>query len=54
MNLYEKALKKIKTDEKCKPNFCCPPIINIPNVSGPTGLLGLLALLGCKAKQVEF
>ena len=36
MNLYEKALKKIKTDEKGKPNFYCLPIINILNGSGPT------------------
>lgn len=35
-----KSTKKIKTDEKCKPNFCCPPIINIPNGSRPTGASG--------------
>ena len=27
MMSYEKALQKIKDDEKCKPNFCCCSII---------------------------
>mgnify|MGYP003290384264 CR=1 FL=1 len=38
-----KSTKKIKANEKCKPNFCCPPIINIPNgngYAGPTGAQG--------------
>lgn len=34
MNRYEKALKKIKESEKCKPNLCCCSIV------GPTGQQG--------------
>lgn len=30
MNIYEKALQKIKEDERCKPNFGC-------SIIGPTG-----------------
>ena len=32
MMSYEKALQRIRNDEKCKPNFCCCSII------GPIGL----------------
>ena len=30
MNMYEKALQKIKEGEKCKPNFCCCSIVGKP------------------------
>ena len=40
MNIYEKALQKIKNDEKCKPQFC---IISGPTgPTGPTGATGRL------------
>lgn len=38
MNKFEKALQKIKEGEKCKPSFCCCPIIG---PTGPTGAAGL-------------
>lgn len=34
MNIYEKALQKIKEDERCKPNFCCS-IIEPTGATGP-------------------
>jgi len=40
VNMYEKALKKIKEDEKCKPNFCCYPITGATGATGPTGPTG--------------
>jgi len=36
--MYEKALKKIKEDEKCKPN--CYSMIGVIWPTGPTGLIG--------------
>lgn len=44
MNSYEKALKKIEHDQKCKPN--CTIIINSNNVAGPTGPTGPQGLQG--------
>ena len=39
MNIYEKALKKIKEDEKCR-NACGGFAIGIPGPTGPTGPAG--------------
>jgi len=38
--MYEKALQKIKEDEKCRPNFCCCSIIGATGPQGENG--GLL------------
>lgn len=40
MDMYEKALKKIKEDEKCKPSFCCYSVIGPTWVTGATGVTG--------------
>ena len=40
MDNYEKALKKIKEDEKCRPNFFCCSVIGSTGPTGPTGPSG--------------
>lgn len=45
-----KSTKKIKTAEKCKPNFCSPPIINIPNGNGHTGPTGATGATGAQGE----
>ena len=37
MNMYEKALQKIKEGERCKPNFCCCSIVGPTGPTGPAG-----------------
>ena len=39
--MYEKAIKKIKDDQKCKSNFYCCSIIGPTGpAGGPTGPMG--------------
>ncbi|MEI3530257.1 MAG: collagen-like protein [Bacilli bacterium] len=40
MNLYERALKKIQHDEKCRPTFCVGPTGPTGPSGGPTGPTG--------------
>ena len=40
MNIYEKALQKIKEGERCKPNFCCYSIVRPTGPTGPTRATG--------------
>lgn len=49
MNLYNKALEKIKRDEKCKPD-CCGIIIQ-NGIEGPTGPMGPEGLIGPTGPQ---
>jgi len=37
MNMYKKALQKIKEGERCKPNFCCCSIVGPTGPTGPAG-----------------
>jgi len=46
MDMYEKALRKIKEDEKCKFNCCCYPIIAPTGIMGPTGPQGEQGIQG--------
>ncbi len=39
-NNYEKALKKIKHDQRCKPTCCCSGIVGPTGPTGPTGPAG--------------
>lgn len=48
MNMYEKALQKIKEGERCKPNFCCYSIVG---PTGPTGLIGAIGPQGIQGIQ---
>lgn len=48
-----KSTKKIKADKKVKPNFCSPPIINIPNGSGHTGPTGATGTTGAQGETGE-
>ena len=47
MDIYEKALQKIKEDEKCKSNWCCGFCIGLPDQQD------LLVLLGLKVSKVS-
>ncbi len=40
MNTYEKAMLKIKHDQKCKPSSCIVPVIGTQGPTGPTGPMG--------------
>jgi len=40
MSIYERALQKIKNDEKCKPTCCCNSGIGVTGPTGPTGPSG--------------
>lgn len=40
MNTYEKAMLKIKQDQKCKPSSCIVPVIGTQGPTGPTGPMG--------------
>lgn len=40
MNTYEKAMLKIKQDQKCKPSSCIVPVIGTQGPMGPTGPTG--------------
>lgn len=48
MNMYEKALQKIKESERCKSNFCCCSIV------GPTGATGLQGETGGVLNFADF
>ena len=45
-----KKHEKIKANEKYKPNFCSPPIINIPNGNGYAGPTGATDTTGAQGK----
>ncbi len=50
MNLYEKALKKIEEDKKCKPD--CIVYVNNTGITGPTGPEGPIGPQGEKGESI--